>query len=52
MDLCKFHLNGDEIYICLFGGCLLITYVPLSPSMRVRTPPFRKDGTLRSEAEQ
>jgi hypothetical protein len=34
----KSDLNGEESQICLFGGCLLITYVPFSPSARVRTP--------------
>lgn len=29
---------GDESQICLFGGCLLITYVPASPRCRVKTP--------------
>ena len=32
------HLTGEDSQICMFGGCLLITYVPFSPSFRVRTP--------------
>ena len=32
------NLIGDDNHICLFGGCLLITYVPESPSFNVKTP--------------
>ncbi len=32
------HLTGDDIHIWRFGTCLLITYVPLSPSLTVKTP--------------
>ena len=31
-------LTGDESQICLFGGCLLMTYVPFEPRLRVNTP--------------
>ena len=35
------HLTGDDNHICLFGGCLLITYVPRDlPSLNVNTPAF------------
>lgn len=32
------NLTGDESQICLFGGCLLITYVPFEPRLSVNTP--------------
>jgi hypothetical protein len=32
------HLKGDDSHICLLGGCLLITYVPLSSRLSVKTP--------------
>ena len=32
------HVVGEESQICLFGVCLLMTYVPLSPRRSVSTP--------------
>lgn len=32
------YLLGDDSQICLLGGCLLSTYVPLDPSFNVNTP--------------
>ena len=32
------HLTGDESQIWRLGACLLITNVPLSPSLMVSTP--------------
>ena len=37
----KTHLKGDDNHICLLGGCLLITYVPLSPKLSVKTPLYK-----------
>ena len=31
---------GDESQICLFGGCLLTTYVPAGGKVRDRTPAY------------
>ena len=32
------HLTGEDSQICLFGGCLLITYLPCVPRSSVSTP--------------
>ena len=32
------YLSGDDNQICLLGGCLLMTYVVLSPTFNVKTP--------------
>ena len=42
------HLTGLESQICLLGGCLLMTYVPLSPSLRVNTPDLPHMDVLHS----
>lgn len=42
------HLMGLESQICLFGGCLLTTYVPFSPSLTVKTPDLPHVETLQS----
>ena len=45
------HLTGEESQICLFGGCLLITYVPCWPRSRVMTPLYGTGTINETEAQ-